>query len=137
MKCDKHWNYFQLHINPYLPQPMAGRGLSDMLVSQLSSHGIAADVRRVKADLVASNTYNTTSAVITAFAKLLGELHDPQAAINAVAAAVYDNPVGKRLRSGERLPNGQLCSFGSCNMAHGDRACWSSCKFTGKIPYRI
>ena len=73
----KHWTYFQLHINPYLPQPMAGRVLSDMLVSQLSSHGIAADVRRVKADLVASNTYNTTSAVITAFAKLLGELHDP------------------------------------------------------------
>ena len=26
----KHWTYFQLHINPYLPQPMAGRVLSDM-----------------------------------------------------------------------------------------------------------
>ena len=59
---------------------MTGKVLSDMLVSQLSAHGIASDVRRVKASLQAANTYNTTSAVITAFAKLLGELHDPQAA---------------------------------------------------------
>ena len=73
----KHWNYFQLHINPYLAQPMAGKVLSDMLVSQLSAHGISSDVRRVKASLQAANTYNTTSAVITAFAKLLGPKSTP------------------------------------------------------------
>ena len=29
-----------------------------------------------------------------------------------------------------------MCSSGSCNLSHGD-VCWSSCKFTGKMPYRI
>ena len=78
----KHWTHWQLYINPYVAVPLVinTKPYNDFLVDTMSHMGVKDRVWSVKERLKAAGTYNTTAEVIKAYAAMLGDLHDPQAA---------------------------------------------------------
>ena len=140
-----HWTHWRLYINPYMPVPLVidTKPYNDFLVSTMSHMNINDRIWSVKERLKAAGTYNDTAAVIKAYSTMLGDLHDPQAAINGVYAAMNSNRAardGDRARGPKYLPPGQLCAFGSCNIQHTDKYCWRSYKFglnDEALPYNL
>ena len=122
----KHWTHWRLYINPYVAVPLVinTKPYNDFLVDTMSHMGVKDRVWSVKERLKAAGTYNTTAEVIKAYAAMLGDLHDPQAAINGVYNATNSGAMNfnRAARDGDRARGHSNLSSYSSTSSHRNRA---------------